>query len=40
VEATLQQALVNMLNNAADSSPQGLELRVTWNAAHITGYFT
>jgi two-component system sensor histidine kinase RegB len=36
VEATLQQALVNMLNNAADSSPQGLELRVTWNAAHWT----
>jgi two-component system sensor histidine kinase RegB len=36
VEATLQQALVNMLNNAADSSPKGLELRVKWNATHWT----
>ncbi|HWK53652.1 MAG TPA: ATP-binding protein [Hyphomicrobiales bacterium] len=35
-DTTLQQALVNMLNNAADSSPDGLELRVQWNAAHWT----
>jgi two-component system sensor histidine kinase RegB len=36
VDATLQQALVNMLNNAADSSPQGLELRVQWGDTHWT----
>jgi two-component system sensor histidine kinase RegB len=36
VEATLQQALVNMLNNAADSSPRGLELRVKWTGTHWT----
>jgi len=36
VEATLQQALVNMLNNAADSSPEGLELRVKWTGTHWT----
>jgi two-component system sensor histidine kinase RegB len=35
-EATLQQALVNMLNNAADSSPEGLKLRVQWNHTHWT----
>ncbi|MDR2215626.1 MAG: HAMP domain-containing histidine kinase, partial [Nevskiaceae bacterium] len=33
VEATLQQALINMLNNAADSSPEGLALNVEWSAA-------
>ena len=31
IEPTLQQALMNMLNNAADSSPAGLELSVRWN---------
>ncbi|MDR2213387.1 MAG: hypothetical protein LBE21_07170 [Pseudomonadales bacterium] len=36
VEATLQQALINMLNNAADSSVKGLELKVFWNATHWT----
>jgi len=31
VDLTLQQALMNMLNNAADSSPAGLELSVRWD---------
>ena len=36
VDLTLQQAIVNMLNNAADSSPTGLELRVKWDGTHWT----
>ncbi|MDR0782092.1 MAG: sensor histidine kinase [Pseudomonadales bacterium] len=36
VDATLQQALINMLNNAADSSPQGFELRAQWHDTQWT----
>ena len=31
VDPTLQQALINMLNNAADSSPRGMELSLGWD---------
>jgi two-component system sensor histidine kinase RegB len=30
-DATLQQAIINILNNAADASPQGIEVSVEWN---------
>jgi two-component system sensor histidine kinase RegB len=31
-DATLQQAVINMLNNAADASPRGLECELSWDA--------
>ncbi len=30
-DSTLQQALINILNNAADASPHGIEVRVGWD---------
>jgi len=36
VEPTLQQALTNLLNNAADASPTGIELSLYWNESHWT----
>lgn len=32
VDPTLQQALINMLNNAADASPGGIEVTLRWDA--------
>ncbi len=32
VDVTLRQALINLLNNAADASPSGIELNVSWDA--------
>ena len=34
-EQTLTQALVNILNNAAEVSPQGIELIVRWDWGHV-----
>tara|TARA_R110002110_G_scaffold333870_2_gene544967 strand:+ start:106987 stop:108270 length:1284 start_codon:yes stop_codon:yes gene_type:complete len=31
VDSTLQQAIVNILNNAADASPQDIDVEVFWN---------
>lgn len=31
---TLEQAILNLLDNAADASPSGIEVRYTWTAAH------
>ena len=36
VERILDQALLNLLNNAADVSPQGVELEAAWDASHVT----
>lgn len=36
VERTLDQALLNLLNNAADVSPQGIVLDGCWNAEKLT----
>lgn len=36
VDPTLQQALINILNNAADASPQGMELQLDWTDSHWT----
>lgn len=32
---TLRQALVNVLNNAADASPQSVEVRVNWSSTDV-----
>ncbi|MDC0598954.1 ATP-binding protein [Gammaproteobacteria bacterium] len=32
-ESTLQQAIVNILNNAAEASPVGIDINVTWSKA-------
>jgi two-component system sensor histidine kinase RegB len=32
VDPTLQQALINMLNNAADASPSGIDVTLRWDA--------
>jgi two-component system sensor histidine kinase RegB len=32
VDLTLRQALINLLNNAADASPSGIELKTNWTA--------
>lgn len=34
VDPTLNQALINILNNAADASPQGMELQLDWTDSH------
>ena len=36
VERTLDQALLNLLNNAADVSPQGIEVEGRWDEACLT----
>jgi len=36
VERTLDQALLNLLNNAADASPEGIEFAGRWDAAQLT----
>lgn len=36
VERTLDQALLNLLNNAADVSPEGIEFIGRWDAAQLT----
>ncbi len=36
VDSTLQQAIVNILNNAADASPEGTDLAVDWNTENWT----
>lgn len=36
VERILDQALLNLLNNAADVSPQGIELEAAWDATQVT----
>ena len=35
-EPALRAALLNLLNNAADASPQEIEIRTYWDADHIT----
>jgi two-component system sensor histidine kinase RegB len=35
-ERTLTQALVNILNNAADASPEDIRLEAAWNASSLT----
>jgi len=32
-DATLEQALMNLLNNAAEASPQGIEINITYHAS-------
>ena len=36
VDATLEQAIGNLLNNAADASEQTLQINLDWNEQHIT----
>jgi two-component system sensor histidine kinase RegB len=35
-EETVRQTLINIFNNAADASPQAVEIEGTWNAAELT----
>ncbi len=35
-ERTLQQSIINLLNNAADASPDNLRLNAAWNAQRLT----
>jgi two-component system, sensor histidine kinase RegB len=35
-DSTLQQALINLLNNAADASPRGIELALHWDSRQWT----
>lgn len=35
-ERTLSQAIITMLNNAADASPQAVELHAKWDIDHLT----
>jgi two-component system, sensor histidine kinase RegB len=36
VDVTLRAALMNLLNNAADASPQPIEIQARWNSASFT----
>lgn len=36
VDTTLRAALMNLLNNAADSAPQAIEIDTSWNASQVT----
>lgn len=36
VDVTLRAALMNLLNNAADASPQAIEIRAGWDTANFT----
>ena len=36
VDVTLRAALMNLLNNAADASPQAIEIRADWDTANFT----
>ena len=36
VDVTLRAALMNLLNNAADSSPQAIEIRARWDSSGFT----
>ena len=36
VDVTLRAALMNLLNNAADASPQPIEIHARWDAANFT----
>jgi two-component system sensor histidine kinase RegB len=36
VDITLRAALMNLLNNAADASPQPIEIRARWDSANFT----
>jgi len=36
LDVTLQQAIINILNNAADASPQGIEVSVEWDSSNWT----
>ncbi|MCR8921600.1 ATP-binding protein [Dasania sp. GY-MA-18] len=36
VDTTLEQAILNLLNNAADASPQTIAIHLSWNAHHYT----
>ncbi len=36
VERTLDQSIFNLLNNAADVSPQGIELEARWDSTQLT----
>ena len=35
-DETFSQALINLLNNAADASPSDIEINTSWNPVHIT----
>ena len=35
-DPALRAALLNLLNNAADASPQGIDIQTDWDADHIT----
>ena len=35
-ESALRAALLNLLNNAADASPQGIDIQTEWNADQVT----
>src|SRR5690606_17679378 len=35
-DSTLQQALINLLNNASDASPHGIELSLQWDSQQWT----
>ena len=36
IEPALRAALLNLLNNAADASPQGIDIRTHWDADQVT----
>jgi two-component system sensor histidine kinase RegB len=36
IDPALRAALMNLLNNAADASPQGIDIHTHWNSAQFT----